>query len=110
MTHRVKALYHTLQDGRVVSVVYDVDNAKPAAWVHETPCCDERLLKEDIRENWSDIRSAWDSDDDVDTDLDFTSGQYNLDFTAVRVMSANEFLMESAQDRLYPELGDVVYK
>ncbi len=97
--HRVKVLYGTTRGEKVVSIVYGVDDAKPMAWQHATPCCDEPLLDADVRENWEDIRSAWGDDDDHDDDT-----------PEMRVMSEEEFLMESSQDQHYPELGEQVYK
>lgn len=95
--HRVKVLYSTVREGKAC-VVSSID-AEPEAWQHATPCCDEPLLDADVRENWDEVRSAWDDDDDhpdVDPEL--------------RVMSEEEFLMECQQDRHYPELGEQVYK
>jgi len=90
---RVKELY-TNPNLRIVHII-----TAPQAWVHDTPCCDEMLLKEDIRENWEDMHSAWGDDDDHEDSS-----------PKLRVMSSEEFLMEAAQDRHYPELGEQVYK
>jgi hypothetical protein len=96
--HRIKVLYSTVREGQT-HIVSSIDWAEPEAWQHGTPCCDEPLLDADVRENWDEVRSAWDDDDDhPDTDPE------------LRVMSEEEFLMESAQDRHYPALGEQVYK
>ena len=72
-----------------------------AAWQHNTPMTDETLLAEAMHEAWRECRSAWDDDDDL-----VEAPEY---FEGFRVLTDAEFLLEAAQDRHYPELGDKVY-
>ena len=72
------------------------------AWQHNTPMTDETLLAEAMHEAWRECRSAWDDDDDL-----VEAPEY---FEGFRVLTDAEFLLESAQDRHYPELGDKVYE
>jgi hypothetical protein len=81
--------------------VYDVQ-ATAQKWWHNTPMADEALLPEAVETMQRECGSAWDDDDDVIDPLSEIEA-------AMHTISAEQFLIESAQDRLYVELGDQVY-
>ena len=81
--------------------VHDVQTTAQQWW-HNTPMADEALLPEATTDAQRECRSAWDDDDD---DIDPPS---EIE-AAMHVVTEEQFLIESAQDRLYVELGDQVY-
>ena len=100
MIIRFGTRWHWQRDRRPTQT--NVVHYEAQKWWHNTPMADEQLLPEATTDAQRECRSAWDDDDD---DIDRPS---EIE-AAMHIITDEQFLIESAQDRLYVELGDQVY-